>query len=79
MVKKKAEARKVAKEELKQLNIRMPDELHRKLKSRCALDGIPIVQAVETLVKDYVTGKVDVQALSKTRGGRGAKKRRAPL
>ena len=43
---------------LKQLNIRLPEELHRKFKAQCALDGLSLADAVEDLVRHYIAGKV---------------------
>ena len=45
----------------KQLNVRLPEYLHRQLKAKAALDGVPIAEAVEELVRDYVEGKVSAR------------------
>lgn len=45
---------------VKQLNIRLPEHLHRKLKAKCAMDGLPIAGAVEKLVRTYLAGKVQI-------------------
>jgi predicted HicB family RNase H-like nuclease len=45
---------------LKQFNIRLPDQLHRELKAKCALDGIPLVKLVEGLARQYLAGKVKI-------------------
>lgn len=42
----------------KQLNIRLPEATHRKLKARCALDGLTLAEAVDELILDYLEGKV---------------------
>lgn len=42
----------------KQLNIRLPEPLHRELKAQCALDGIPLAGWVEIMAREYVEGKV---------------------
>ena len=42
----------------KQLNIRLPDSLHREFKARCALDGLSLVEVIEALARLYVSGKV---------------------
>jgi predicted HicB family RNase H-like nuclease len=42
----------------KQLNIRLPDSLHREFKARCALDGLSLVEVIESLARLYVGGKV---------------------
>ena len=44
----------------KQLNIRLPEHLHRELKAKCAMDGLPIAGAVEKLVRAYLAGKVQI-------------------
>ncbi|MBU0714199.1 MAG: hypothetical protein KJ964_02440 [Verrucomicrobia bacterium] len=44
----------------KQLNIRLPEHLHRKLKAKCAMDGLPIAGAVEKLVRAYLAGKFKI-------------------
>jgi hypothetical protein len=43
---------------LKQLNVLLPYARHRALKAKCAMDGITMAQAVEELVRLYVSGKV---------------------
>jgi len=45
---------------VKQLNIRLPEQTHRKLKAKCAMDGLPIAGAVEKLVRAYLAGKVKI-------------------
>lgn len=45
-------------ETVKQLNIRLPEQTHRNLKAKCALDGFSLADAVEALVRLYVAGKV---------------------
>ena len=45
---------------VKQLNIRLPEQTHRELKAKCALDGISLVKAVEELVSAYISGKVKI-------------------
>ena len=45
----------------KQLNVRLPEYLHRQLKAKAALDGVPIAEAVEGLVRDYVEGKISTR------------------
>jgi hypothetical protein len=42
---------------VKQLNIRLPEQTHRELKAKAALDGYTLVAAVEGLVKAYLAGK----------------------
>lgn len=44
----------------KQLNIRLPEQTHRELKAKCAMDGLPIAGAVEELVRAYLAGKVQI-------------------
>jgi predicted HicB family RNase H-like nuclease len=45
----------------KQLNVRLPEYLHRQLKAKAALDGVPIAEAVEGLVRDYVEGIISAR------------------
>lgn len=45
---------------LKQLNIRLPEQTHRELKAKCALDGFTLVDAIEELVRAYLAGKVKI-------------------
>jgi len=44
----------------KQLNIRLPEHLHRELKAKCAMDGLPIAEAIEKFVRAYLAGKVKI-------------------
>jgi predicted HicB family RNase H-like nuclease len=41
----------------KQLNVRLPDHLHRKLKAKCALEGASVAATMEGLVRSYLAGK----------------------
>jgi len=41
----------------KQLNIRLPESLHRELKAKCALEGESVAGTIERLVRAYLTGK----------------------
>ena len=41
----------------KQLNIRLPDQLHRRLKSQCALEGQTVAATIEGLARAYLAGK----------------------
>jgi hypothetical protein len=45
-------------ETLTQLNIRLPDTIHRQLKAQCALDGFTIAEAVEQFVRLYLDNNV---------------------
>lgn len=45
-------------EPVKQLNIRLPDQIHRELKARCALDGLTLVEAIDELARAYLAGKI---------------------
>jgi hypothetical protein len=45
---------------VKQFNIRLPDDLHRELKVKCALDGLSLVEVGEELVRAYLANKVKV-------------------
>jgi hypothetical protein len=45
---------------VKQFNIRLPDDLHREFKAKCALDGLSLVEVGEELVRAYVANKVKV-------------------
>lgn len=47
---------------LKQLNIRLPENLHRELKARCALEGASVARTVEELVRSYLKERVCDQA-----------------
>lgn len=42
----------------KQLNIRLPEQMHRELKAKCALDGFTLAGAIEELARAYLGGKV---------------------
>ena len=44
----------------KQLNVRLPESLHRQLKAKAALDGLPIAGAVQALVLAYLDGKAKI-------------------
>lgn len=44
----------------KQLNIRLPEHLHRELKAKCAMAGLPIAGAVEKLIRAYLAGKFKI-------------------
>ena len=44
----------------KQLLIRLPEQTHRELKAKCALDGYSLTDAVEELTRRYLTGKVRI-------------------
>jgi predicted HicB family RNase H-like nuclease len=41
----------------KQLNIRLPENLHRELKAKCALEGESVAATIEGLVRSYLAGK----------------------
>jgi predicted HicB family RNase H-like nuclease len=43
-------------EKLKQITVRLPDELHRKMKAKCALEGKAIGEVFIELVRKYVEG-----------------------
>jgi predicted DNA binding CopG/RHH family protein len=45
---------------MKQLNIRLPEQTHRELKAKCALEGLTLAVAIEELVRAYVAGKVKI-------------------
>ena len=45
---------------VKQLNIRLPEQTHRQLKAKCALDGFTLAEAVEELVRAYLAGKAKI-------------------
>jgi len=45
---------------LTQLNIRLPEQTHRELKAKCALDGFTLTDAIEELVRSYLAGKVKI-------------------
>ena len=47
-------------ETVKQLNIRLPEQTHRELKAKCALEGLTLVEAIEELVRAYLAGKVKI-------------------
>jgi len=42
------------KQKPKQFTVRLPDDLHRKMKAKCALEGKPIGDVVTELIKRYV-------------------------
>lgn len=39
---------------LKSINIKLPEEVHRKLKSKCALEGESAAKVVTRLIEEYV-------------------------
>ena len=45
---------------MKQLNIRLPENLHHRFKAKCAMDGLSLVDAVDELVRAYLAGEVQV-------------------
>jgi hypothetical protein len=45
---------------VKQLNIRLPEQTHRELKSKCALDGVTLEEAIQELVRAYMSGEVPI-------------------
>ena len=47
-------------ETMKQLNIRLPPDLHRKLKLKSVADDVPLVEVIEGLVRAYLAGKVKI-------------------
>ena len=50
---------------MKQFNIRLPDDLRRELKAKCALDGLSLVEAGEELVRAYLANKVRITRKSR--------------
>ena len=44
----------------KQLNVRVPDQLHRQLKAKAALDGVSLADAIDDVVRQYIDGKVQL-------------------
>ena len=50
---------------VKQFNIRLPDDLHRELKAKCALNGLSLVEAGEELVRAYLANKVRITRKSR--------------
>lgn len=46
--------------QIKQFNVRLPEQLHRELKAKCVIDGIPLVKLVEVLARQYLAGKVKI-------------------
>ena len=46
---------------VKQLNIRLPEQTHRELKAKCALDGFTLAEAIEELARAYLAGKVKIK------------------
>ena len=45
---------------MKQLNIRLSEHLHRRFKAKCAMDGLSLVDAVDELVRAYLSGEVAI-------------------
>lgn len=45
---------------MKQLNIRLPANIHRQLKAKCVLDDLSMAQAVEYLAREYLAGNVKI-------------------
>lgn len=39
-------------QKIKQMTVRMPDTLHKKMKAKCALDGVPINGFIISLIED---------------------------
>ena len=46
--------------QMKQLNIRLPEHLHREFKAKCAMDGLSLTEAVEELALAYLTGEIEI-------------------
>jgi len=44
----------------RQLNIRLPEQKRRRLKAKCAMDGLTIVEAVEKMVDEYLAGRLKI-------------------
>jgi plasmid stability protein len=42
---------------MKQLTVRVPEEIHRTLKIRAAEEGLPVAVIVEALIRQYLTWK----------------------
>lgn len=47
----------------KQLNIRLPDETHRKLKAQCAIDGRSLADVVGVMIAAYLAGRIKIADL----------------
>ena len=45
---------------MKQLTVRVPEEVHRTLKIRAAEEGLPVAVIVEALIRQYLTWKNEV-------------------
>lgn len=43
------------------LSHRIPTDLQRKFKAKCALDGISQTYAIERLVTDFIDGKIKIK------------------
>ncbi len=54
-------------ENLKQLNVRLPEVLHRELKAECALNDASVATVIEQLVRLYLSGKVKLPAKERPR------------
>ncbi len=48
-----------------QLNIRLPEDVHRQLKARAALEGLTMADVVLELVRAYLDGKVRIPGRDK--------------
>lgn len=55
----------------KKIHIRLPDDLHKKLRVKCAYDDVSVQDYVERLIKESVASYSVEEALEKT-GLRGA-------
>jgi plasmid stability protein len=64
---------------LKQLVIRLPDSIHRRLKAKCALAGLSVVSEMNRLIRSYLDGNADASppiAQPRRRGSPGGKVKR---
>ena len=46
---------------MKQLTVRVPEEVHRNLKIQAAEEGLPVAVIVEALIRQYLTWKNEVK------------------
>jgi hypothetical protein len=52
-----AKAKAPTQEKPKQITVRLPEDLHRRMKAKCALEGKPIGEVFIELVRRFLEGK----------------------
>lgn len=59
---------------IKQMNIRLPEATHRKLKAQAALDGCSMTQALEALINAYLSNEITLPVAVEHGGAGGGGK-----